>query len=187
MNTFDLIILVIWALFILYWIATLWRNKKTRYRKNVAVSGVSARIFTFAILLLLWEVPIFARAIYQPTTSTRILGVILCIIGAGFAVWARRTLGRNWSASSAEVKEQHELIQSGPYRWVRHPIYAGILFTLLGSFVENGKLRVLVFFLIMAVGMILRSRIEEQVMTQQFPDTYPEYKRRTKFIIPGIY
>ena len=110
---------------------------------------------------------------------------MLLAAGLGFAVWARRHLGRNWSASVV-VKEDHALIRSGPYRRVRHPIYTGMLLAFLGTAVAVGEWRGLVGFVLAFVSFLLKSRMEEARMAETFPE-YAEYRRHTASLIPGIY
>ena len=75
----------------------------------------------------------------------------------------------------------------GPYRWVRHPIYAGVLLALLGTFVAVGQLRVFLLFAIVAIGMVIRTIVEDNLMAQQFPDEHAAYRRRTKMLLPLIF
>lgn len=76
---------------------------------------------------------------------------------------------------------------AGPYRLVRHPIYGGIIMALLGTFIADGKFRTLLIFGVIALGMFWRTKLEEKLMRQQFPDKYPEYRKRTKSLIPYIF
>jgi protein-S-isoprenylcysteine O-methyltransferase Ste14 len=113
--------------------------------------------------------------------------MFICVLGLTFAVWARHTLGTNWSADPVEIQESHELVTSGPYSWVRHPIYAGDILALIGTFLADGRLRVLILFVVVTIGMFIRSRMEDKLMAQQFPETYPEYKKRVKALIPRVF
>jgi len=111
----------------------------------------------------------------------RISGVILCAAGIAFAIWARVHLGRNWGVPMS-LREGHELITSGPYRFVRHPIYTGILLAALGSGLTAGTWWFVAFTLFFAY-FSYSAKIEEREMLRQFPDQYPEYKRRTRGMI----
>jgi protein-S-isoprenylcysteine O-methyltransferase Ste14 len=102
-----------------------------------------------------------------------------------FAAWARVTLGRNWSATIT-VKQDHDLITSGPYRFVRHPIYTGLLLGLAGIAVARGEWRG-VLGVVLAFGAFWRKlRIEERWMREQFGGAYDEYSRRVAALIPRI-
>jgi len=102
----------------------------------------------------------------------------------GFAIWARRHIGRNWGTPMTQ-KNEPELVTSGPYRLVRHPIYSGILAAGVGTAVA------LSWLWLSAVGVaaayfLYSATVEERYMTEQFPDSYPVYKRSTKMLIPFI-
>lgn len=124
-------------------------------------------------------VPLFAN------TTIRLIGTILCGAGIAFAIWARFHLGRNWSGSP-QMKENHELVTSGPYRFVRHPIYTGMLAAIIGSVLASGPAWsvALVFVVVMIAVRIPK---EEKFMMQLFPDQYPAYRARTKALIPFIW
>ncbi len=122
---------------------------------------------------------------YRLPAGVQALGAVLCVAGIAFAIWARWHLGRNWSATPS-IKEGHELVASGPYRFVRHPIYTGIILALLGSALTNSVIWV-AFFIIFTINFIARIPIEERYMLQLFPGEYPEYKKRTKALIPFVW
>jgi protein-S-isoprenylcysteine O-methyltransferase Ste14 len=115
-----------------------------------------------------------------------ILGLVLCALGIGFAIWARRTLGTNWSAIPT-IKEGHELVMRGPYRLARHPIYTGILLALLGNNLAYGAVYNAILFVFCAAGIIWKLKIEERLMMQQFPEVYPEYKKQVKALVPFVF
>ena len=84
------------------------------------------------------------------------------------------------------LKEGHELVTTGPYRLVRHPIYTGILTAVLGSTLVAGGFW-LVLFLVAASFFVYSAKTEERLMMQQFPETYPDYKKRTHALIPFVW
>jgi protein-S-isoprenylcysteine O-methyltransferase Ste14 len=114
-----------------------------------------------------------------------VLGTVLLAAGLGFSVWARRHLGRNWSAHVV-VKQGHELVRTGPYRWVRHPIYTGILLALLGMVVAFGEWRGLLAMGFALLSFAVKSGQEERRMGEVFPE-YEQYRRETAALIPFIY
>jgi protein-S-isoprenylcysteine O-methyltransferase Ste14 len=120
------------------------------------------------------------------TPPARILGVALTFAGLLFAIWARFRLGRNWSGAIT-IKQDHELIRTGPYRMVRHPIYSGLLLGLLGTAIAFGQVRDFIAVLLAAVAWRLKSLVEEQYMTEQFGDEYTNYKRDVKALVPFIW
>ena len=112
-------------------------------------------------------------------------GLAVTVLGAGFAIWSRVTLGRNWS-SVPQVKEQHELVVKGPYRIVRHPIYTGLILAVAGTGLALDKAIGLFMAVLVFASYWLKSRVEEKLMMETFPKQYPEYRRRVKALIPGI-
>ena len=110
---------------------------------------------------------------------------VVCAAGFGFAVWARRHIGRNWGVPMS-VKAKTELVTTGPYGLVRHPIYSGILLALLGSAPIFG-LRLIVVAVAFGAYAIYSATVEERNMESLFPGQYAEYRRRTKFLIPWIF
>ncbi|HTB62541.1 MAG TPA: isoprenylcysteine carboxylmethyltransferase family protein [Opitutales bacterium] len=178
---------ILWLGIIAYWIITWQGNKKT-----VQSANPRGRLIGFLFFI------VFAYALYHadgwlktrllPDNDTmHLLGTVCTASGIAFAIWARVTLGRNWSANPT-IKEGHELITQGPYRFVRHPIYTGLLLAMFGTFfLQNGLLRDLLFCLFIVFGLRTKSLIEEKFMFQTFPQSYPDYCRRTKAIIPYIW
>src|SRR5258708_3850923 len=123
--------------------------------------------------------------LWQRTLLTGLLADALALAGLAVMLWARVTLGRNWSGGVV-LKKDKELVTSGPYRFVRHPIYSGLLLLMLGWAVWRGRS---VGFWGLAVVLVLfwiKARAEEQLMIQHFGDAYRTYKARVKALIPYI-
>jgi protein-S-isoprenylcysteine O-methyltransferase Ste14 len=98
------------------------------------------------------------------------LGIAITAAGLLFAIWARAYLGGNWSGT-VTVKVGHQLIRTGPYRWVRHPIYSGMILAMIGTALSLGQLRGLTAVVLLWIGFTIKSRIEERFMTATFTDT----------------
>jgi protein-S-isoprenylcysteine O-methyltransferase Ste14 len=113
------------------------------------------------------------------------LGIAITVAGLGFALWARAYLGTNWS-SAVTVKVGHELVRTGPYRWVRHPIYSGMILAMLGTALDRQQLRGLVAVVLLYAGFTLKSRIEERAMAGLFGSEYDDYTRSTGVILPKL-
>jgi protein-S-isoprenylcysteine O-methyltransferase Ste14 len=110
--------------------------------------------------------------------------VALVASGIAFALWARQHLGQLWSAHITR-KADHRVIDSGPYAIVRHPIYTGLLLSLLATAIMRGRLLDIGGFLLVFLGLLLKARMEERWLTQQLdPRAYGEYRRRVPMLIP---
>ena len=119
-----------------------------------------------------------------------VIGLIIYLAGFGFTLWARRTLGKNWGLStSLDVKlfDEHQLIQSGPYAFVRHPMYFGAWTFMFGLLLLYPTWTILILLASMLTAFFGRARREETALAERFGDSWVEYKQRTWFIIPLIY
>ena len=118
------------------------------------------------------------------STLVRSIGVALCAFGIALAIWARTVIGRNWGMPMSQ-KENPELVTSGPYAHVRHPIYTGTLTAMLGSTLTLGAI-LFIPFLFFGAYFIYSAMKEEATMARLFPGTYTEYRRRTSMLIPFV-
>jgi protein-S-isoprenylcysteine O-methyltransferase Ste14 len=123
--------------------------------------------------------------LYPGIEGIAVFGMLMTLAGVLFACWARVVLGRNWSGV-VQVKQDHELIERGPYRYVRHPIYTGLLLAFLGTAVAIGELRGFLAVVIVGVSFWRKLRLEERWMSEQFGTAYADYMRRVKALVPGI-
>lgn len=188
MPAFSEITLLLWIAFIVYWwISAIGVKKNVEGRSWVRGAGLRI-LFVVAIILILQASSSITPSGfwgYRFGYGVELAGVILCFAGIAFAVWARVHLGRDWSPTPS-IKEGHELVTSGPYRFVRHPIYTGIILAMFGSALVSGAIWFVVFLVFS--GMFLwRIPIEEGYMMRLFPDQYPEYKKHTKALIPFVW
>ena len=188
-STYTLIAYLIWTTMFIVWILGRIGNKRTLERPNI-----SKYLFTTGLLYLsyvLLFLPFFSKSTAIQLTPRSslfgLLGDVLCFFGAGLAVWARFTLGKNWSGVTATRKEHHELIQNGPYRLVRHPIYTGFLLGMLGFALTVGTLVAYSAVLLGLAALLLRIVIEEKLMDEIFPSSYKEYANRVKRLIPFVW
>src|SRR5207253_11122018 len=138
------------------------------------------------VALLLPRLPILKCVIFAPVGPIlSSVGLAITVAGMTLLVWARQTLGRNWS-QTVSAKEDHELVASGPYRYVRHPMYTGGIVACFGSAIVAGG--VFVFLLLVLTPFFLwRVRAEGELLARQFPQEFPAYKRRTKALIPFVW
>jgi protein-S-isoprenylcysteine O-methyltransferase Ste14 len=182
-----MIILTCWIIFLLYW----WVS--ARKVKAIAERIPLSAALAYRTPLLLGIILISVRWLPRPlliqltplTLWTVYFGYGLCVAGLFFTAWARRILGGNWS-SEVTFKQGHELIQAGPYRFVRHPIYTGILAMLLGTVLCIGTLSAWLGFFSIGPAFWIKLNQEERLLLRHFPDSYPAYKARVKALVPFI-
>lgn len=179
---------IAWLLFVAYWwISAIGVKKNVRRRSLRWEAGV--RLVAIAVIVSLARFP-GSRAFFQARASAAVnsteavAGLILCLAGFALAVWARLHLGRNWGMPMT-FKEGHNLVTAGPYRYIRHPIYTGMLLAILGSALVAGPVWLAVF-MGMAIYCVYSARTEEGLMIQHFSEQYTRYKMRTKAFIPFV-
>jgi protein-S-isoprenylcysteine O-methyltransferase Ste14 len=125
------------------------------------------------------------HVVIEPTQTSLLTGIMLCLIGWTIAVWARLQLSENWSAW-VTLGNGHQLIQKGPYAIVRHPIYSGLLLALAGTAVVDGLLRSILGVLLIAIYWYYKSLSEDQLLHYAFGSAYDEYRSRTGALVPRL-
>jgi protein-S-isoprenylcysteine O-methyltransferase Ste14 len=180
---------VVWIFFFVYWQIKA-ANTKTTQRLEPAASRI-LRVFIFLIAIVLLSItsiplPWLYFELWPSGLWSFWVGAAITIAGLLFAVWARVYLGRNWSRS-VTIKQDHELIATGPYAMVRHPIYTGILTGLLGTAIALSQVRGFLAFALFFVAFWLKLRMEEQWMRSQFGETYVTYAHRTAALVPYLF
>ena len=179
---------VAWISWLIYWVVSARNVKATRQGEPFTSHLVHKVPLMLAAILMAapGALPrVLSRRFMPDDGPLMLLGPLLTAAGLAFAAWARRHLGRNWSASVV-VKEDHALIRTGPYRYVRHPIYTGILLAFLGTALAIGEWRALIAVPLAVLSFVLKSRAEEGRMRETFPE-YGEYERHTAALVPFVY
>jgi protein-S-isoprenylcysteine O-methyltransferase Ste14 len=181
-RTVEVILAVGWAAFWTYWIVAAFSMKRGRVPWSREL-GIRAVIV--AIVIALIRLGTFRDRSVNTDPWRAGLGLVLFALGLGFAVWARVHIGRNWGTPMTQ-KDDPELVTSGPYRLVRHPIYSGILLAGVGTATALDWLW-LVAVVLAGMYFIYSAIVEERFLTERFPDTYPAYRQSTKMLLPYIY
>lgn len=184
LRIFAWLVIAFWLVFYSYWAISARTAKRVIHRASRWVGLGSVAVAIVAVLLSRFSG--FKAPIIPRTTGVLAFGTGMCGLGLGLAIWARKHLGTNWSREPS-IQAGHELVTSGPYRLVRHPIYAGILVAILGSALVAGRTVWLIMFAGFSLMIIARVKTEEEFMMNLFPQQYPEYKKRTSALIPFVW
>jgi protein-S-isoprenylcysteine O-methyltransferase Ste14 len=182
-TIYTRIIGICWLAFFAVWFVAMLRGGGRTQRYSPGAGLVRLLLVVTIALGAVFGRRLTAYTFASFTEDVAAVGCALCILGLAFAVWARVTLGRNWGMPMT-LHESPELVTSGPYRFVRHPIYTGMAAMAIGT--------ALVFPLAalwavaMIVYVVLSARREERDMERQFPDAYPAYKQRSKMLVPFL-
>jgi protein-S-isoprenylcysteine O-methyltransferase Ste14 len=188
MLPYNKVILACWGIFWLYWLVSAFGSKRNTKPQLKRFAGIRLGIFVLAVILFrLLNVQnySFENRLITSNQLVVVLGLSLFLVGLLLAVWARLYLGKNWGMPMTQ-KQDPELVTSGPYRYIRHPIYTGILLAMLGSSLAS-SLFWLTIFAISGIYFIYSAVMEEKLMTKQFPKAYPSYKTKTKMLVPFIF
>jgi protein-S-isoprenylcysteine O-methyltransferase Ste14 len=193
---YEFLFPVIWVVFLVYWRLMAANVKATTRTEPAASQMIRAILFLTAIVLLSFPnipVPWLYRFLWPYGTATMWGGAFLSFWGGAaitvagllFSIWARVYLGRNWS-HAVTIKEGHELITSGPYALARHPIYTGLLTGFLGTAIAIAQVRGALAFAMVFIPLLLKLRLEERFMREQFGEKYEAYARRVKALVPFV-
>lgn len=180
---------ILWTIFAVVWIFGLLRTKRTQERAPL-LSRVAYGIPVLlgAYLMFSESVPfgeLYFRLMHR-NAFIEVLALLLTVSGIAFAIWARFYIGQNWSGA-VTVKVGHELIRGGPYRWVRHPIYSGILLALFGTALARRQVIGFLAVIFFSLGFWIKLRLEEQFMGRTFGAEYIEYSRSTGALVPRFH
>ncbi|MEF2148110.1 methyltransferase family protein [Aquilutibacter rugosus] len=191
-NALKLTVPALWLVFCAYW----WIRSRNQKSARVAEPWLTRFLRHWlplgaAIVLIAgpgdWFGHSLLREQFLPhTTLVYAIGVLVMLAGLILAIWARRTLGRNWSAN-VQIKQDHELVTDGPYATVRHPIYTALILMFIGNAIVVGDVRAILGVLIVWASFAVKSRREEQFMLSEFGEPYAQYRQRTGGIWPRLF
>lgn len=183
----ELAVPTLWIGWWAYWTIAA-RGVKAAVRRESLPSRL-AHIVPLVIAGLLLAVPLepgwWSTRFLPSSWTVYWIGTAILAAGLLFTVWPRRVLGRNWSAT-VTLKEGHELVRVGPYRWIRHPIYTGILLGFAGSAIARGEWRGVLAVFIAGIALWRKLRMEERWMIELFGGRYEQYRRETWALIPYL-
>ncbi len=176
-------------------LGVVWLGAAPFSRKTVRRESIGSRLRYLVPVLVAAGLIVGAERLGVPWLDDRFipatplwgaLSVGLTALGVAFALWARRTLGRNWSGT-VTLKEGHELVRTGPYALVRNPIYTGFLVAGLGTALCLGTVRVFLGLFVIAASFIIKMRTEERFMRGRFGEAYEDYRKKVRALIPYLW
>ena len=169
-----------WVVFVVVWFVAAWFAKRTVERSGTSVWGIVWIAFIFLVATGSGRLGLANRvSLWSVTPGLALVAAAVSAAGLSVALWARATLGSNWSGEVV-LKKQHDLIDRGPYAFVRHPIYTGVLLMVLGTVTMSGTSAAMILFATMVAGLIVKARREERLLTKHFPEAYSRYRARVR-------
>jgi protein-S-isoprenylcysteine O-methyltransferase Ste14 len=180
------VILASFLIVALFWIYNAFSVKRTASYGGGWAMRIAAVVILLAALYIDRNVGFVNVQLWNRTMGTSLIADILTFCGLIVMLRARVALGRNWSAN-VTLKEGHQLVQTGPYKYIRHPIYSGLLLMLLGLAIYAGSFVWAVLFLLFCVGAYYKARKEEDFLATSFPLEYGKYRKRTKALVPFVF
>ena len=177
-----------WAIWAILWVAMAFFSKSTKRRESPGQRLQHVIPAMIGFLLIFREgigSPWFTRPIFPDNPSLMLACVALTILGLLFSVWARLALGSNWSGT-VTIKANHQLIRRGPYRFIRHPIYTGMLAALLATAITQQLVSGILGFVVVSFALYRKALREESFLSQEFGDAFVEHQRHTGMFLPRI-
>jgi len=190
MNTTTLfpIAICLWLVFFFYWAISALSSKVAKKTESFGERLQRMAPLAASYVLLFYQAAKLGwldKRFIRDSSGAAVIGVTLTAAGVAFAIWARWHLGANWSAI-VSIREQHELIRTGPYRRVRHPIYTGMLLAMAGTALVLGEVRGLLAFAITLLAFYSKARKEEAWLTREFGDKFELHTKQTGMFLPKI-
>jgi|HubBroStandDraft_5_1064220.scaffolds.fasta_scaffold24997_3 protein-S-isoprenylcysteine O-methyltransferase Ste14 len=181
----GLLIALCFGVFILYTAIKAIRLRHSEKRRLQVRFWLFVALIVLVLVFRRWFAARYGSVVWPQTMTTDILADLATIGGLILFIQSHRALGRNWSLEVV-IQEKHELIETGPYAYIRHPLYSGVLLMFLGMALYCGRKACLIVFVYCFFGIYFKSQMEERLLARTFP-AYSEYKRRTKALIPFIW
>jgi len=181
----------LWAAWFAFWIVSARRRVRDTAEAPARHEPIIGRLVYLTMMvigfgLLFSRIPIPYRELrlWAASRLSLVAGLAIQITGLAFAIWARRELGTNWAAR-VTIGARQELVVLGPYRIVRHPIYSGLLFAILGTVIISGALSAAIGFVLILLSVLMKLRREESALREHFGSAYMDYAGHVPALVPG--
>lgn len=175
----------LWGFFSIYWAIESHKSKSTQSSESLASRQLHLILVNAALLLLILPIPGLRLRFLPENNAFIAAGLTIQVLFMLLAVSARRALGHNWSGE-VRIATEHELVRSGPYGFVRHPIYSAILGMYIGTIFVSGEIHTLIALVIVTLAYLRKIRMEERVLGEQFGAEFAAYCRETSALIPRV-
>ncbi|HEX4006225.1 MAG TPA: isoprenylcysteine carboxylmethyltransferase family protein [Acidobacteriaceae bacterium] len=186
MSRAMMIAVIILCIFSIYWSAASKNSKPAASSESKASRGFHVFLINAGFFLLVFSIPGLTRQILPESHLLEGCGLALELVGFALAVWARRALGSNWSGE-VRIATGHQLVRSGPYRRIRHPIYTALLAMYGGTMLVSGELHALLAWLLIVLAYIRKLRMEEAAMASAFGDEFSAWRNNSWRLLPRVY
>ncbi|HEV2694858.1 MAG TPA: isoprenylcysteine carboxylmethyltransferase family protein [Verrucomicrobiae bacterium] len=174
-----------WFVLDTFWVLAAQTTKPIVPARQYRRAALTSAVVHLLYCLPLSSVPVLGLQILPRSILPEAAGAALCVVGVGFAIWSRYVLAGNWNAA-VPLQQRHQLVRSGPYAIVRHPIYLGFFLVVCGMILALGEVRALVCA-IHATQFFHKMKLEENILRETYPGEYPEYERKVKRLLPCIW
>jgi protein-S-isoprenylcysteine O-methyltransferase Ste14 len=185
-TPWPLLVKIPWIVFVIYWAASALKTRRTISRESFT-SRYGVLLLEVMGFVLLFSgaagIGILGQNTFPPSYALSLAGIALTWMGIALALWARRHLGQYWSARIT-LKEDHQLIRTGPYAYFRHPIYSGLDLAAIGGALAIDRWRCVAGVAFIILGYWIKARKEESILSQQFGEAFLEHRRHTGFLLP---
>jgi protein-S-isoprenylcysteine O-methyltransferase Ste14 len=184
----SMLIPALWIGWLIYWWLESRRTHAVRSRESVSSRLSHTLPLALGVAMLAsprWMPAWLSELVFPRTLVTYWIGVGALVAGIALSVWARRHLAGFWS-SMVTLKEDHQLIRSGSYRWTRHPIYTGLLLGFLGTAIALAEWRGFIGAAVITAAFLRKIAVEERVLRAAFPDDYDRYRAEVPALIPFV-
>lgn len=176
----------LWTLLMLVWLIMWFGAKRAKKRETFSERAGYSVLVLFGCWLLFSpgsRLEWLHTRVLPNQPATWVIGLAITAMGIGVAIWARVSLGANWSGT-VTLKAEHELVQKGPYRCIRHPIYTGILLAMVGTATIRGELVGWIGTGIVLAGFYIKANREERFLLGEFGASFKEHAKRTGMFLP---